>query len=115
MDNKMDVSKLSTEELKEIQITVTDQIEKNLKEEIQAALDEIKEIVEDVNVDQLELNMFVFGGMPNTKTKAVKPSPAAKYKDPKSTSTWSGFGRQPLWISSYEASGGSRNDYLIKI
>jgi DNA-binding protein H-NS len=110
---KMDVSTLSNEELKEIQITVNAQISKNLKQQVAAALDEIKEIVEESNLDQVELNNFVYGGMPNMNVKKTKVEKVAKYKDPKSNSTWSGYGRQPLWISSYEASGGTREDYLI--
>ncbi|WP_321795284.1 H-NS family nucleoid-associated regulatory protein [Caballeronia sp. J97] len=42
-------------------------------------------------------------------TSGGKPSPAPKYRDPKSGSTWSGFGRVPGWI----ANAKTRDAYLI--
>ena len=37
-----------------------------------------------------------------------------KFQDPESGRTWTGRGRVPLWVSSHEKSGGSRDDLLLK-
>jgi DNA-binding protein H-NS len=47
------------------------------------------------------------------KTRARKPV-NAKYQDPDTGKTWSGRGRTPLWLSSAERSGKSRDAFLIK-
>lgn len=51
--------------------------------------------------------------------KSAKPSSrkgskvAAKYRDPRTSKTWSGRGRPPVWILEYENNGGAREDLLI--
>jgi DNA-binding protein H-NS len=53
-------------------------------------------------------------------TRAVKksaPSTRApvpvKYKHPETGATWTGRGKPPRWIVDAEASGKSRNDFLV--
>jgi DNA-binding protein H-NS len=47
------------------------------------------------------------------QTRTRKPV-SAKYRDPETGKTWSGRGRTPLWLSSAERSGKSRDAFLIK-
>jgi len=48
-----------------------------------------------------------------TQTPAKKPV-TPKYRDPNTGSTWTGRGKPPRWVTDAEASGGSRNDFLIE-
>ena len=38
---------------------------------------------------------------------------AAKFRDPKTKTTWSGRGMTPLWLKAYEAEGKSRDQFAI--
>ena len=47
--------------------------------------------------------------------KSVKATVAAKYANPEDASaTWTGRGRQPLWVRGHLDAGGSLDDLLIK-
>ena len=72
---------------------------------------------------ELGVNMKEFlVGKPEKKGKAGKvaaasparASPAVKYHDPESGSTWSGRGRIATWLKDAEAAGKSRDEYLVK-
>ena len=47
--------------------------------------------------------------------KSVKATVAAKYANPEDASaTWTGRGRQPLWVKGHLDAGGNLDDLLIK-
>ena len=49
------------------------------------------------------------------KTRGSKGKVAPKYRNPADASqTWTGRGRQPLWVSGYVSSGKAITDLLIK-
>ncbi len=45
--------------------------------------------------------------------KSKRPVPA-KYRHPETGATWTGRGKAPRWITSAEAEGQDRSDFLIK-
>jgi DNA-binding protein H-NS len=57
---------------------------------------------------------------PRGATRAVKKTSAStrppvpvKYKHPETGATWTGRGKPPRWVVEAEASGKSRNDFLV--
>lgn len=56
---------------------------------------------------------------PSTRKAAAKPATAkrpvaAKYRHPQTGATWTGRGKAPRWVTTAEAEGQNRNDFLIK-
>ncbi len=49
----------------------------------------------------------------NDSTTAKRPVPA-KYRHPESGETWTGRGKAPRWITTAEAQGKKRDEYLIE-
>ena len=76
--------------------------ERITKQEMSAAVAKVKEIMSTFGLTIEHLQAAVAGrGRPAAKT--VKPKRAgggvARYADPKTGKTWSGFGRAPAWIT----------------
>ena len=46
-------------------------------------------------------------------TKSKRPVPA-KYRHPQTGATWTGRGKAPRWVTSAEAEGQDRSEFLIK-
>ena len=85
----------------------------------QTALDKKQEIAEKVRKlakdNGLEISDLLAADKPN-KAKAKKPrgKVAPKYKNPANGSeTWTGRGRQPLWVADALTGGKSLEDLLI--
>jgi DNA-binding protein H-NS len=82
------------------------------KHEMSAAIAKIKEIMSTYGLTIEHLQAAV-AGKGRTAAKTVKPKRAgggvAKYADPKTGKTWSGFGRAPAWI----ASAKTRDAFLV--
>lgn len=74
------------------------QAERIAKAEMSSAIAKIKDIMSEFNLTIEHLTQTVAGKRAAKKAKAQKVS-VAKYVDPKSGKTWSGFGRSPGWIS----------------
>src|SRR5471030_611286 len=91
------MSKLSA--LKKQIAALEAQAERIAKAEMSSAIAKVKDIMSEFNLTIEHLSQGIVGKLAgkNTKAKAVS---AAKYVDPKSGKTWSGFGRAPGWIAS---------------
>ena len=74
------------------------QAERIAKEEMGAAIAKVKDIMAEFNLTVEHLTQAVVGKHVAKKTK-VKAASGAKYADPKTGKTWSGFGRAPGWIA----------------
>jgi DNA-binding protein H-NS len=74
------------------------QAERIAKEEMGSAIAKVKNIMAEFNLTIEHLTQAVGGKRAAKKTKA-KSASVAKYADPKTAKTWSGFGRAPGWIA----------------
>jgi DNA-binding protein H-NS len=84
------------------------QAERIAKAEMSSAIAKIKDIMSEFNLTIEHLTQTVIGKRAAKKTKAKKAS-VAKYFDPKTGKTWSGFGRAPGWI----AEAKNRDAFLV--
>jgi DNA-binding protein H-NS len=84
------------------------QAERIAKAEMSSAIAKIKDIMSEFNLTIEHLTQTVAGKRAAKKTKAKKVS-VAKYADPKTGKTWSGFGRAPGWI----AGAKNRDAFLV--
>ena len=90
--------------------------ERITKQEMSAAVVKVKSLMSDFGVTIEHLTQSVVGKSAAKKSTAGKTAKAskktasvAKYADPKTGKTWSGFGRAPGWI----ASAKSRDAFLV--
>jgi DNA-binding protein H-NS len=90
------MSKLSA--LKKKIAALEAQAERIAKAEMTSAIAKIKDIMSEFNLTMEHLSQSVAGKRAAKKTKA-KTASVAKYVDPKTGKTWSGFGRAPGWIA----------------
>jgi len=84
------------------------QAERIAKQEMSSAIAKIKDIMAEFNLTIGHLTQAIGGKRAVKKTKA-KAASVAKYADPKTGKTWSGFGRAPAWI----AGAKNRDDFLV--
>lgn len=84
------------------------QAERIAKTETSSAIAKVKEIMAEFNLTIEHLTASVTGKSGVKKTKA-KTASVAKYADPKTGKTWSGFGRAPGWI----AGAKNRDAFLV--
>ena len=84
------------------------QAERIAKAEMSSAIAKIKDIMSEFNLTIEHLTQTVTGKRAAKKTQAKKAS-VAKYADPKTGKTWSGFGRAPGWI----AGAKNRDAFLV--
>jgi len=84
------------------------QAERIAKEEMSSAIAKVKVIMAEFNLTIEHLTQTVAGRGAAKKTKA-KTASVAKYADPKTGRTWSGFGRAPGWI----AGAKNRDAFLV--
>ncbi len=84
------------------------QAERIAKEEMSSAIAKVKNIMAEFNLTIEHLSQAVVGKRAAKKTKA-KTASVAKYADPKTGKTWSGFGRAPGWI----AGAKNRDAFLV--
>src|ERR1017187_2244469 len=84
------------------------QAERIAKEEMGSAIAKIKDIMAEFNLTIEHLTRAVAGKRAAKKAKA-KTASVAKYADPKTGKTWSGFGRAPGWI----AGAKNRDAFLV--
>ena len=84
------------------------QAERIAKAEMSSAIAKIKDIMSEFNLTIEHLTQTVAGKRAAKKVQAKKAS-VAKYADPKTGKTWSGFGRAPRWI----AGAKNRDAFLV--
>jgi DNA-binding protein H-NS len=103
------MSKLST--IRKQIATLEAQAAQIAKEEMDSAIGKVKSLMADFGLTIEHLTQSVAGKAAAKKSKVAKKRAAsvAKYADPKSGKTWSGFGRAPGWI----ASAKNRDAFLV--
>jgi DNA-binding protein H-NS len=80
------------------------QIDAAREQEVAAAIERVREIIGEYSLTPEQ----VFA-QPKGKRGPKPATKPAKYRDPASGATWSGMGREPLWIK-----GQSREQFLIQ-
>jgi DNA-binding protein H-NS len=88
------------------------QAERIAKEEMSSAIAKVKSIMAEFNLTIEHLTQAVAGKRTARKAKSKsksKTTSVAKYADPKTGKTWSGFGRAPGWI----AGAKNRDAFLV--
>ncbi len=88
------------------------QAERIAKEEMASAIAKVKDIMAqfDLTIEHLTQTGADKRAAKKTKVKAkAKTASVAKYADPKTGKTWSGFGRAPSWI----AGAKNRDAFLV--
>jgi DNA-binding protein H-NS len=99
-----DLDNMSVEELKQQQEEIDHKIREKQEAEKKAVIEQIVTVVNMYNIPVDEL-VGALGGM-KIKRKGVKA--VQKYQDPATGQTWSGRGKEPLWIR-----GKKRGKFLI--
>lgn len=85
------------------------QISKEEAKDRSAVLDQIKTLMAEHGLTTADIGATATSTQIKMKAAAVKKQTvAAKFQDPKSGATWSGRGREPLWIK-----GKKRERFLI--
>ena len=86
------------------------QAEQAAEEARQKKIIQLKALMLEAGIDPSEI---VEGGVPSVK-KAVKPKYRLTDSQTGKILEWTGRGRTPVWITEYEATGGSREELLIE-
>ncbi len=105
----IDFQNFTFQELLQLKIELEVELKKREQEEKAAARKKILEIARTFNFDLDELFSApkVTGGAPR---RMVEP----KYFNPKDPEqTWTGRGRQPVWVQEFVANGGTTDQLLI--
>ena len=84
------------------------QADRVAKDEASSAVAKIKKIMADFNLTIEHLTSSV-ARKPAAKKQKARAASVAKYADPKTGKTWSGFGRAPGWI----ADAKNRDEFLV--
>jgi len=107
----IDVSHLTVNQLDDLIAQAQQEITRKKALARKSLIADMEKLARDAGVSLGEL----FPEAGNTKPAKVKSSVAAKYRNPNDASqTWTGRGRQPLWIAALLAEGKSLDSLLIK-
>ena len=103
----MDLSKLSSEELRQLQKDIDKELTARRRDEQKQAKQELKQVAEryGFSVEELVGNA---GGGRKTRTSAKAGVTFRHPDDP--SKTWTGRGRKPNWVKEWEATGRSLED-----
>ena len=107
---KPDISKLSVEELKRLQVEAEALIVSKKDQAIEDAYDQILAIAESVGFSVEELLELGEQKRKKTTRKAVEP----RYRNKNNAEeTWTGRGKQPRWLVAELEKGAKLEDFLI--
>lgn len=90
-----------------------------LKKEVKAVIADIKSKMEAFRLTAADLGLVSgkarrkVGSRRKSAVGKRKGAGKAKYRDPSSGATWTGFGRAPRWLTDAEAAGKKREKFLI--
>lgn len=104
-DINENLDELSVEELQARQDALDRKIQEKKAAERRAVIDQIVTVVHTYNIPIEEL-VEALGGL---KIKRKGQKAIQKYRDPATGATWSGRGKEPVWIR-----GKKRDKFLIK-
>ncbi|HDU7853100.1 TPA: H-NS histone family protein [Acinetobacter baumannii] len=105
-----DISALSIQELKDLQVQAEELINQKKEQAIEDAYNQVNEIAEGVG---LTINQLLEIGSQKFKKprKIVEP----RYRNKKNAAeTWTGRGKQPRWLVAEIEKGAKLEDFLIK-
>lgn len=104
--------------------SITAELESLKQKQAREALEKVVEELKALNLDPLEIAKALgvpVAPLPQKKARAARGTAPAKVRGvPKYRSsvdpslTWSGKGRKPGWIQTFEENGGNLSDWLIK-
>lgn len=104
----IELSNLTIEQLEQLKLDIDREISDRKKHKQKSLRADIERLAREAGVSLDEL----FGGA--AKSAKPKNTVAAKYRNPADPSqTWSGRGRQPVWLAALLAEGKSLTDFLI--
>lgn len=106
----IDVSSLSVSQLEALAVQVQDEITRKKAQAKKSLIADMEKLAREAGVSLAEL----FEITADKKPAKAKSSVAAKYRNPNDASqTWSGRGRQPLWLAALIAEGKRLEDLAI--
>ena len=109
---KPDISRLSVEELKRLQLEAESLIASKKDQEIEDAYKQVLAIAEGVGLSLEDL--LSFAGKKRKKTTTTRKAVAPRYRNKSNTAeTWTGRGKQPRWLVAELAKGLKLEDFLI--
>ncbi len=110
MSMTIDLSTLSAPQLEELAVQVQDEIKRRKAQAKKSLIADMEKLAREAGVSLSELFDVVTAKKPAKAKSAV----AAKYRNPNDGSqTWSGRGRQPLWLAALIAEGKKLEDLAI--
>lgn len=97
-------------QLEELAVQVQEEIKRKKAQAKKSLIADMEKLAREAGVSLSEL----FGVAVDKKATKTKPAVAAKYRNPNDASqTWSGRGRQPLWLAALIAEGKRLEDLAI--
>lgn len=105
----LDISPLSIQELKDLQVQAEQLISQKKDQAIEDAYNQVNEIAESVG---LTINQLLEIG--SQKVKKARKSVEPRYRNKKDVhQTWTGRGKQPRWLVAEIENGAKLEDFLI--
>ncbi|MFA2965216.1 H-NS histone family protein [Acinetobacter pittii] len=105
----LDISPLSIQELKDLQVQAEQLISQKKDQAIEDAYNQVNEIAESVG---LTINQLLEIG--SQKVKKTRKSVEPRYRNKKNVDqTWTGRGKQPRWLVAEIENGAKLEDFLI--
>ncbi|MCT8090287.1 H-NS histone family protein [Acinetobacter sp. C_4_1] len=105
-----DISNLSVEELKRLQVEAEALIASKKDQAVEDAYQQILDIADNVGLSIEQI--LEFGG--SKRKKSTRKSVEPRYRSKKnSADTWTGRGKQPRWLVAELESGAKLEDFLI--
>ena len=106
-----DLSQMSMDELLKYQADIAAAMEEKKADELKSVQAEL--LLLDHKAQQLGSSALELLGGKGGKSQKAKATP--KYAHPENPAeTWSGRGRQPVWMKEYVENGGDKDNLLIK-
>jgi len=105
-----DISNLSVEELKRLQLEAEALIASKKDQAIEDAYNQITQIAENVGLSVDQIMEFGLSKRKKGSRKAVEPRYRSKANE---ADTWTGRGKQPRWLVAELEKGAKLEDFLI--
>lgn len=105
---------LEIKELETLRLQVDEIIGKKRTAQRKEVLNQIREIAEGAGLSQAELAAALSGKKRRTGGPKAGSKVAPKYRNPKDVAqTWTGRGKQPVWLREAIEGGANKEDFLI--
>lgn len=110
----MDLTGKSTEELRVLKARVEDAIQARKQADVAVAREKVLAIAKAAGMSLQELMRGATGGSGKAPRQHVGKTVPAKYRNPAdSTHTWTGRGRQPIWVKDALAAGATLDSLAV--